>query len=256
MSPHSERTTRAELADLRDRIRKLENTSARPRTYLPFHVPEIDNRLPGGGIALGALHEVAGGGSGAIDGAAAAAFCAGIAARTGGQVMWCLTKADLFPAGIAQAGLTPDRLLRVEVDDDKSLLLAFEEGLRHGSLTAVVAEVSRLDMTASRRLQLAAESTGTLGLALRRWRREVDAADFGHPTASRTRWRVTEVLPEELPVAGVARARWAVELMRVQGAECADFILEACDEQGFVALPAVLADRSATAGFGTSRARA
>jgi len=39
-----------------------------------------------GGLALGALHEVAGGGNGAIDGAAAALFAAGIAARTGGRV--------------------------------------------------------------------------------------------------------------------------------------------------------------------------
>jgi hypothetical protein len=35
-------------------------------------------------------------------------------------------------------------------------------------LGAVVAEVSRLSMTASRRLQLAAESSGVIGLALRR----------------------------------------------------------------------------------------
>jgi protein ImuA len=41
-------------------------------------------------LALGALHEVAGGGNGAIDAAAAALahFAAGIAARTRGRVLW------------------------------------------------------------------------------------------------------------------------------------------------------------------------
>lgn len=244
------------IAELRDRIRRLENGAAHNWPILPFGIEEIDRRLPGGGLALGCLHEIAGGGSGAIDGAAAAAFAAGIAARTDGQVMWCLTKADLFPPGIADAGLGPDRLLRVVVDDDKALLFSMEEGLRHGSVAAVVGEVTRLDMTASRRLQLAAEAAGTLGIALRRWRREVDAADFGQPTAARTKWRVTEVLPETLPVNGVARGRWLLELLRVQGAECADFYVEACNEQGSIALSSVLADGSATTGYGAGRASA
>src|ERR1700720_4514807 len=46
------------------------------RAVLPFGIKEIDRHLPGGGLALGALHEVAGGGNGAIDGAAAALFAA------------------------------------------------------------------------------------------------------------------------------------------------------------------------------------
>ena len=64
------------------------------------------------------------------------------------------------------------------------MLACFEEGLRHGGLGAVVAEVARLSMTASRRLQLAAETSGTIGIAIRRWRRQTEAADFGQPTAS------------------------------------------------------------------------
>jgi len=55
----------------------------RRRLVLPFGVPEIDKRLPGGRLALGALHEIAGGGNGAVDGAATALFAAAIAARTG-----------------------------------------------------------------------------------------------------------------------------------------------------------------------------
>ena len=74
------------VEELRERIQRLEGAAARRRTVLPFGIKEIDRHLPGGGLALGALHEVAGGGNGAINGAAAALFAAGIAARAGGKV--------------------------------------------------------------------------------------------------------------------------------------------------------------------------
>jgi hypothetical protein len=40
-------------------------------------------------------------------------------------------------------------------------------------------------MAASRRLQIAAEEPGTIGLPLRRWRRRVDVADFEQPLRQR-----------------------------------------------------------------------
>ncbi|NPC65843.1 damage-inducible protein, partial [Komagataeibacter sp. AV436] len=47
------------LETLRAAISRLEGHSDRRRKMLPFGVREIDARLPGGGLALGALHEVA-----------------------------------------------------------------------------------------------------------------------------------------------------------------------------------------------------
>ena len=135
---------------------------------MPFGIEAIDERLPEGGLSFGALHEVAGGGNGAIDGAAAALFAAGIAARTRGRVLWCVTRQDLFAPALAQAGLAADLVICVEAGDEKAVLACFEEGLRCCKLGAVVAEVAHLSMTASRRLQLAAEGSGVIGLALRR----------------------------------------------------------------------------------------
>ena len=175
---------RSAIESLRAQIEGLESKSKRVKSVLPFGIAAVDSRLPGGGLALGALHEVAGGGNGTVDGAAAALFAAGIAARTKGKVLWCIARPDLFAPAMAQAGLIPDRVIYVEAGDDKTVLACVEEGLRHGGLGAVVAEVARLSMTASRRLQLAAEGTGTVGLALRRWRRQSDAMDFGQPTAA------------------------------------------------------------------------
>ncbi len=197
---------------------------------------------------------MAGAGADALDGAVCALFAAGVAARTEGPVLWCVTRADLFAPSLAQAGLDPDRVVYVEAGDEKALLGCCEEGLRHGGLGAVVGEVSRLSMTASRRLQLAAEESGTLGLILRRWRRAAEAATFSQPTAASTRWRVTALPSAPLPTAGIGRARWRVELVRCKAGECLDIELEAPDETGRLALPSQLADRSATPQAGRRRA--
>jgi len=228
---------------LRAQIGKIEGQNRRAMSMLPFGIAAVDARLPGGGLALGALHEVAGGGDGAIDGAASALFAAGIAARTKGQILWCITRPDLFAPGLAGAGLAPDRVIYVEAGDDRTVLACMEEGLRHGGLGAVVGELARLTMTASRRLQLAAENTGSIGIVLRRWRRQTDAVDFGQPTAATTRWRVSVLPSAPLPVPGVGRHRWLVELIRARAAESADFELEACDDTGRLAVPAELVDR-------------
>lgn len=231
------------LAELRERIGQLEGSRARAKSVLSFGVPEIDRGLPGGGLAFGALHEVAGGGGGTVDGAAAALFVAGIAARTRGKVLWCMTRPDLFFPAISQAGLHPDRVVWCESDKDDEVLSAMEEGLSFGGLSAVVGELVRLPMNGSRRLQLAAEKTGSLGIVLRRWRRQNEASDYGQPTASTTRWRISTLPSERLPVAGVGRARWLAELMRVKAGECAEFEIGAPDAKGRICLLPLSFDR-------------
>jgi protein ImuA len=244
------------LNELRDRIRRIEGGTAERRPSLPFGIQHIDDRLPAGGLARGALHEVAGGGNGAVDGAAAALFAAGIAARTKGKVLWCVTRRDLFAPAMAQVGLSHNRVIFVEAGDEKDLLACFEEGLRHTGLGAAIAEVAKLSMTTSRRLQLAAEASGGIGIAIRRWRRQTEAADFGQPTAAVTRWRVSAVPSASLPVPGIGRARWLVELIRCRAGDSADFIVEACDAKGRLALPADLVHGQVSAEAGEFRASA
>lgn len=250
----SETAANPVIDELRERIARLEGGQGRARDVLPFGVPKIDGRLPGGGLALGALHEVAGGGNGAVDGAAAAVFAAGIAARTRGKVLWCVTRTDLFAPALAQVGLDAGRVIHVEAGDEKMLLSCFEEGLRHRGIGAAVAKVARLSMTASRRLQLAAEQSGATGIAIRRWRRQSEAVDFGQPTASVTRWRVSVLPSSPLPVPGIGRARWLLELVRARAGESMDIEVEACDGQGRLALPAALADRSSPTVIGQRHA--
>ncbi|UVC11811.1 damage-inducible protein [Rhizobium sp. TH2] len=251
-----DRVTNPVIAELRDRIERLEGGAIRNRKVLPFGIADIDNRLPGGGLSLGALHEVAGGGNGALDAAAPSLFAAGIAARLKGKVLWCMTRADLFAPALAQVGLPPSRVIYVEAGDEKALLACMEEGLRHGGLGAVVGEVARLSIAISRRLQLAAESSGTTGIAIRRWRSGPEASDFGQPTASVTRWRVSVLPSSPLPVPGVGRARWLLELIRCRAGESADFEVEAPDAKGRIALPSDMAYGSPQTNIGRRYASA
>jgi protein ImuA len=71
----------ASLTLLRNRIRRIERDGALRHGVLPFGVEAIDCVLPGGGLALGALHEIHGAGADEEDGAAAAGFAAGIVGR-------------------------------------------------------------------------------------------------------------------------------------------------------------------------------
>lgn len=247
------RTSRV-LDDLRERIAHLEGSSARRANILPFGIPDMDDRLPGGGLAYATIHEVSGGGTDTVNGAAAALFAAGIAARTKGKILWCLTRPDLFFPALAQAGLHPDRVIFCETSREEDVLAACEEGLGFGGFGCVVGELVRLPMTASRRLQLAAERGKSMGLVVRRWRRQSEAKDYGQPTASTTRWRVSVLPSEPLPVAGVGRARWLAELMRVKAGECCEFELGAPDAAGRMCLLPVFVDGKDQAGLSRRRA--
>ncbi len=82
------------LSELRERVARLEGGATRRREVLPFGVPRF-RVLPGGGLALGALHEVAGGANGAVDGAAAALWAAGALPGRAAE-LWCVTRQDLL----------------------------------------------------------------------------------------------------------------------------------------------------------------
>ena len=243
--------TRAErLAALRAEVRAIESASVREgRECMPFGVEAIDRRMAGGGLGVAALHEIAGARPGLGDDAAATLFIAGIAARRavsegGDTVLWALARRDLFAPGLALAGLGPDRVIYAECGCDEDVLAVMEEGLRHGGLAAVVGEVARVQMASTRRLQLAAEEGGTTALMLKRWRRGGEDP-LTIPSAAVTRWRIACVPSGELPVEGIGRSRWRVELARQRGGEPFELIMEGTDAEGRLALPAEPRHRSA-----------
>jgi len=68
-----------------------------------------------------------------------------------------------------------------------------------------------------------------------------------------TRWRVSALPSAPLPVPGIGRARWRLELVRCRGGESACFEVEACDAQGRLALPSDLAHGSGQKAIGRRR---
>ena len=249
---HAAIAREARLAALRDEVRRVERSGfaagAAAQPCLAFGIGEVDGRLAGGGLERG-LHEAAPAAPSANDEAAATLFLAALAARfamaqgEGGQVLWALTRRDLFAPGLAQAGLVPDRLLYAECRNDEEVLAVIEEGVRHGSLAAMVGEVGRMSMAAARRLQLAAEEGGTAALMLRRWRR-ADADPLAMPSAALTRWRIGCAPSAALPYDGIGRARWRVALARQRGGPPHEWILEAPDAEARLALPVRPRDRA------------
>jgi protein ImuA len=220
---------------LRDQVARLEWSGISPARRgrlrpVILGAPALDRHLPGGGLLRGALHEVAGEGPDREQGAAAAGFAALWLARLqeAGPVLWIVRAGsraaiDLHAHGLHQQRLDPKRLILVATKRDDEALWAMEEGLKANSLGAVLGEIEKLDLTASRRLQLAAEAGGVTAFVLRRWRvMERALREAAQPIAAVTRWRVTA-----LPTTG--ELCWQVDLTRCRGGKPGTWIMEKAD---------------------------
>jgi protein ImuA len=213
-----------------------------PARILSLGLPALNAALPENGLALGRLHEVM-----APAGEAGTGFAAALLTRIAGaqgRVLWC--GPPPYGPGLAAFGLDPDQVIFARTAPDAETLWAMEEGLRCPSLAAVLGEVGALDLTAGRRLQLAAERWGVTAIALRRHRRADHRSGTPRlePSAATTRWRIA-------PLPGVdAAARWSVELLRCRGGTPRDFVLEWSHETRDLAVAAA-ADHRSAASFGS-----
>ena len=139
------------------------------------------DRMLRGGLRGGALHEIAPGGAG--DGAAACGFALALAARftaaaPAGRsaIVWivedfaAIEGGAPYGPGLALHGLDPVGLILVHAASAKDALWAMEEALKCRSVAAVIGEIWSLekiyDLTAARRLALAAQSSGGAALML------------------------------------------------------------------------------------------
>jgi protein ImuA len=180
------------LERLRARLARLDAVGRGGGAVLPLGLPGIDRALPGGGLARGSLHELCG----AADRGAALGFATALLGRlmaAGGHVVWIGPRDELFAPGLAELGLAAERLIMVRARTQGARLWALEEALRSPGLAAALAEVDRLSLTESRRLQLAAEAKGVSALLLR------PPGDGATPSAAATRWLIEAVPSTAIP---------------------------------------------------------
>ena len=171
-------------------------------------------------MATAALHEIYA--AGEADVSAAAGFAIGLALRTaGGQPIlwvrhdaWDYAAGRLYPPGLAEMGLNLKRLLLVRAPDATSLLKAGDEAARCPGLGAVLiapwGKPRVFDLTASRRLSLAARAAGVTVLVVRAGAEPV-------PSAAMTRWRVRAAASTALAASAPGQLACAVELLRQRG---------------------------------------
>lgn len=128
-----------------------------------------------------------------------------------GAIVWIVKTKTVYAPGLLQFGLAPERIIFAHVPQDRDALWAMEECLRCKQLAAVVGEIREANLTATRRLQLAAEGTGATGFLLRHNPKRTDN------TACATRWRVRPApgITDHLP--GLGAPAWHAELLRAKG---------------------------------------
>ena len=206
-----------------------------------FGIDAVDGAL-NGGLARGRLHEIyaSGAENGARDGAehgapsvakdpdqdrtadaaSACGFAAMLAIRAclaGDAIFWLRHERAARLGGVLQAqglialGLDPAKIICVMAPDTDALLRAAVDAVRCGGLGAVVVEgwgaMPRLDLTASRRLKLAAETSGVTLLLLR-----IDAVPV--TSAAETRWSVKAAPSSALAANAPGRPAFDIALLR------------------------------------------
>ena len=212
----------AAMAALRQEIRRIEGfKNLSGRGALRFGIPDIDNALPEKSFPLGVTHEFIS--EAPEETAATAGFLSGLLAlmlRESGSVAWIGSRRTLYAPGLAAYGFDPRRIVFIEAEKSDALW-AMEETLRCKGLAAAVGEIGDADLTSTRRLQLAAESSGTTGLLLRTKPRKTGSS------ACVTRWHIRP-LPSapENALPGLGAPRWHAELLKTRGGHSAGWDIE------------------------------
>lgn len=207
------------LAQKESIIRKLQNEALSLQSrkgLIAEQIPDLDlgpltSAFPAKTFPLGAIHELI---SDRNENAAATnGFLAGLLGKlnNNGYCLWVSNKRTIFPSALKQFGIDPDRIIFIDLRQQRDVLWAVEEALKCDILSAVVGELSELSFTESRRLQLAVEQSGVTGFIHRHRPRSLNTV------ACVTRWKINPLpgnVEDNMP--GVGFPRWNVELLKVR----------------------------------------
>jgi protein ImuA len=211
------RDSSALFARLRQSLSVATAPANDPAALFTLGVDAIDARL-GGGLARGGLHEIFA--THANDAVAANGFALMLALRAGeGEkpVIWLRSDAAvrrygrLYGPGIAELGGDPASVIQVLAADDLAVLRAGADSLACAGVGTVIIEIRGkariLDLTATRRLALAAARSGVTALLVR-------AEAEPMPSAAATRWQVAAAPSLALAGGAPGYSRLTLRLLR------------------------------------------
>ena len=131
-------------------------------------------------------------------------------------LLWVQDRMAIVESGrVHPPGLPAGELIHVEARDAKGALWAMEEGVRCASLSAVIGEIwgdpRALDFTATRRLAVASERSGTPCWLVR-------LGGTANLSGARMRWRIASApsLTNELDAKAPGLPAWDAELFRAR----------------------------------------
>jgi len=196
---------------------------------------EIDDWLSGG-LRRDGLHEFYAAGAGDESAAMMVALLLALQGRRQGRpILWLREEkgrrgARPYAPGLKQCGIDPDALLLVRAPDGKALLRAAIATARHGGAGAMLLEVKGraplLDLTASRRLALAAEARGMMAMIVR-------SNAEPTPSVAHSRWRVASAPSQPLAANAPGHPVFHLTLLRQRsGRDGIDIIMEWDREHG------------------------
>lgn len=216
---------RDSLESLKARIAGLERACAGESGGEPAGLARtghagIDAAL-GGGLMRARLHEIFA--FEADDAGCATGFTAALALRLGGTLVWLREGeaerrgGQLHAPGLVEIGLSPAQVILGTLPDALAVLRAAADVTRCGDVGVAVVELWRdpraFDLTASRRLALAAEASGVTVIALR-------IAATPAPSAAQTRWQVTSAPSRAVPGNAPGLPAFDVTLLRQRSGPC------------------------------------
>jgi hypothetical protein len=215
---------RRSFEDLARDIRAIETLGRPDGVRISSGSSSMDALLPGGGYSAGTMMEwvhggvrpgVRGGmGEGAMPlrGLGSLSLALRVAAQglEGGKYLVLVDRHRRFyaPGWIGLGGCSLDRLICLWPESDADAVWGMDQALRNTSVGAVIATVQRLDDRVARRLQLATEQGGGLGVMVR----ELSAARR-YPSWAEVQWHVRSSM-----LSPDWQTRWFdLELLRASG---------------------------------------
>ena len=196
--------------------------SAKAISTLDIHLGPICKAFPNQQFPLHAIHEFI-----CCDqnqAAASIGFISGIFSKIigdSGVMIWVSSRRLIYPPALLAFGIAPERIIFVDLNNDREVTWAINEALKCNGLSTVVGELKNFDFVESRKFQLAVEESGVTGFIIRHQSKQIPT------TACLTRWQINSLNSEwenEMPAVG--HPRWKVDLLKVRNGQPGSWIIE------------------------------